>query len=92
MKYTMRGYLFDKQTGEPLPLLPGIIVSGYDEAFALIKELPLNFIGNVEGYDLVMGQADVIVSDGFSGNCQCNSRNHYSVGAYTDYRYGIREG
>ena len=37
MKYTMRGYLFDKQTGEPLPILPGIIVSGYDEAFELIK-------------------------------------------------------
>ncbi len=38
------------------------------EAFSLIKELPLNFIGNVEGYDLVMGQADVIVADGFAGN------------------------
>lgn len=38
------------------------------EAFNLIKELPLNFIGNVEGYDLVTGYADVIVSDGFSGN------------------------
>lgn len=38
------------------------------EAFKLIKELPLNFIGNVEGNDLVTGYADVIVSDGFSGN------------------------
>ena len=37
MKYAMRGYLFDKQTGEPLPILSGIIVSGYDEAFELIK-------------------------------------------------------
>jgi hypothetical protein len=37
MKYTMRGYLFDKQTKEPLPILPGIIVSGYDEALKLIK-------------------------------------------------------
>ena len=37
MKYAMRGYLFDKQTGAPLPILPGIIVSGYDEAFELIK-------------------------------------------------------
>ena len=37
MKYAMRGYLFDKQNGEPLPILPGIIVSGYDEAFDLIK-------------------------------------------------------
>ena len=37
MKYAMRGYLFDKQTKEPLPILPGIIVSGYDEALELIK-------------------------------------------------------
>ena len=37
MKYAMRGYLFDKQTREPLPILPGIVVSGYDEAFDLIK-------------------------------------------------------
>lgn len=39
MKYAMRGYLFDKQSGEPLPILPGIIVSGYDEAFDLIKSV-----------------------------------------------------
>jgi phosphate acyltransferase len=28
----------------------------------------LNFLGNVEGFDLPAGQADVIVSDGFTGN------------------------
>jgi hypothetical protein len=39
MKYAIRGYLFDKQSGEPLPILPGIIVSGYDEAFDLIKSV-----------------------------------------------------
>lgn len=39
MKYAMRGYLFDKQNGEPLPIIPGIIVSGYDEALELIKSV-----------------------------------------------------
>ncbi|MEO6120027.1 MAG: phosphate acyltransferase PlsX [Terriglobales bacterium] len=34
----------------------------------LMKELPLNFIGNVEGRDLYNGHADVIVCDGFIGN------------------------
>lgn len=29
---------------------------------------PLNFIGNVEGKDIYSGKADVIVSDGFTGN------------------------
>ena len=38
------------------------------EAFKLIKELPLNFVGNVEGRDLFNGKADVLVCDGFVGN------------------------
>src|SRR5437588_12913701 len=38
------------------------------EAFALLKQLPLNFIGNVEGRDIYSGKVDVIVSDGFVGN------------------------
>ena len=37
-------------------------------ASALLKTLPLNFIGNVEGRDLYTGHADVIVCDGFIGN------------------------
>ena len=38
------------------------------EAFHLLKQLPLNFIGNVEGRDLYNGKVDVIVADGFVGN------------------------
>jgi phosphate acyltransferase len=38
------------------------------EAYNLIKELPLNFVGNVEGRDLFNGEADVLVCDGFVGN------------------------
>src|ERR1051326_7708486 len=38
------------------------------EAFALLKQLRLNFLGNVEGRDLYNGRADVIVCDGFIGN------------------------
>lgn len=38
------------------------------EAFELIRTLPLNFIGNVEGNDLLTGYADVIVADGYAGN------------------------
>jgi phosphate acyltransferase len=38
------------------------------EAFQLLKQLPLNFVGNVEGRDLFNGHADVIVADGFVGN------------------------
>lgn len=35
---------------------------------ALLKAMPLNFIGNVEGRDLYTDRADVIVCDGFVGN------------------------
>ncbi|MFQ5878062.1 MAG: phosphate acyltransferase PlsX, partial [Acidobacteriota bacterium] len=38
------------------------------EAFRMLREAPLNFIGNVEGRDIFNGQADVIVCDGFIGN------------------------
>lgn len=37
-------------------------------ASQILKTLPLNFIGNVEGRDLYTGHADVIVCDGFIGN------------------------
>ncbi len=38
------------------------------KAFGLLKSLPVNFIGNVEGRDVYSGEADVIVCDGFIGN------------------------
>jgi phosphate acyltransferase len=38
------------------------------DTFALLKQLPLNFVGNVEGRDLYNGRVDVIVADGFVGN------------------------
>jgi len=37
-------------------------------AFELLKEADLNFIGNVEARDLLEGVADVVVTDGFTGN------------------------
>lgn len=38
------------------------------ETYPLLKESGLNFIGNVEGKELFGGQADVVVTDGFTGN------------------------
>jgi glycerol-3-phosphate acyltransferase PlsX len=38
------------------------------EAFERLQTAPLRFIGNVEGKDLFSGIADVVVSDGFTGN------------------------
>jgi phosphate acyltransferase len=38
------------------------------ETYQLLHQLPLRFVGNVEGRDLYSGTADVIVCDGFIGN------------------------
>ncbi|GIO21932.1 phosphate acyltransferase PlsX [Oceanobacillus sp. J11TS1] len=37
-------------------------------AFQLLENAPINFIGNVEARDILNGVADVVVTDGFSGN------------------------
>ncbi len=38
------------------------------DATPLLKSLPINFVGNVEGRDIFTGRVDVIVCDGFVGN------------------------
>lgn len=38
------------------------------ETYPLMKKLPVNFVGNVEGREVMSGDVDVIVTDGFSGN------------------------
>jgi len=38
------------------------------ESFNLLEKSGVNFIGNVEGKDVMYGVADVIVTDGFTGN------------------------
>lgn len=38
------------------------------EAYALLESSHLNFVGNVEGGDIFLGNCDVVVCDGFTGN------------------------
>ncbi|MEK5392023.1 phosphate acyltransferase PlsX [Margalitia sp. FSL K6-0131] len=38
------------------------------KAFELLKEVDINFVGNIESRDLLNGPADVVVTDGFTGN------------------------
>ncbi|ANE47506.1 phosphate acyltransferase [Paenibacillus swuensis] len=37
-------------------------------AFPLLKEAPIHFVGNVESRDVLQGNCDVLVCDGFVGN------------------------
>jgi phosphate acyltransferase len=38
------------------------------KAHSLLKESPLNFIGNIEAKELARGEVDVVACDGFAGN------------------------
>ena len=40
----------------------------YKESYALLKEAPINFVGNVESREIPKGDVDVVVADGFTGN------------------------
>ncbi len=66
----------EKIWGIPNPTV-GLMTNGREDnkgneltraAFALLKQSGLNFIGNLEGYDLPNGAAKVIVTDGLWGN------------------------
>ena len=57
------------------------------DAFQLLKQLPLNFVGNVEGRDLYNGKIDVIVADGFVGNVALK----ISEGVANLVRYTLKE-
>ncbi len=66
----------ERVLGIPNPRV-GIVSTGEEEgkgsilakeAFQLLEESGLNFVGNVEGKDIPLGLADVVVTDGFTGN------------------------
>lgn len=55
----------------------GLVSNGEEEGkgdeltkktYPLLKEAPFNFIGNIEGRDIMLGNCDVMVCDGFVGN------------------------
>ena len=56
-------------------------------AYDLLKQLPMNFVGNVEGRDLYNGKLDVIVCDGFVGNVALK----VSEGMVETVRYLLKE-
>ena len=77
LQFAVMGSVFLKYIGESENPRIGLISVGEEEkkgneltseAAKLIRATNLNFIGNVEGRDIVGDKADVIVCDGFTGN------------------------
>jgi glycerol-3-phosphate acyltransferase PlsX len=57
------------------------------ETFPLLKSAAdINFVGNIEGHDIVKGAADVIVTDGFTGNIVLKLIEGYSDDFLTSVR------
>ena len=76
-QFAVMGDIYSKTIFRTIKPKVGLLSIGEEEqkgneltraATPLLKTLPLNFIGNVEGRDLFTGAADVIVCDGFIGN------------------------
>lgn len=76
-QFAMIGHEYAKQVlGEANPKIGLLSIGEEDEkgnevtreAFRLLRNSSLNFVGNVEGRDVYTGMADVIVCDGFIGN------------------------
>jgi phosphate acyltransferase len=77
VQFAVMGHLFSKKiVGIASPRV-GLMSVGEEESkgneltkevHKVLKQVNLNFIGNVEGRDIYNGRADVIVCDGFTGN------------------------
>jgi len=59
------------------------------QTFPLLEAAPIHFIGNVEGRDLLLGDADVVVADGFVGNVALKTAEGASEYIFTLLREGI---
>jgi len=76
-EYAVMGTIYAKEMGGIKNPSVGLLSMGEEEGkgnevsndtFKLLKGSKLNFIGNVEGRDIMTKQVDVVVCDGFIGN------------------------
>lgn len=58
----------------------------------LREDSNINFIGNAEGRDILSGNFDVIVSDGFSGNIALKSCEGTALMMFSQIKNGIKKG
>ncbi len=77
LEYAVMGTIFSKEIyGTENPTI-GLLNVGEEEtkgnelslfAYELLKKSNLNFVGNVEGRDILKGKTDIVICDGFVGN------------------------
>lgn len=63
------------------------------ETFPMLKECQsINFIGNIEGRDILSGNVDVVVCDGYSGNIALKSCEGTALSMFSMIKDGIMSG
>ncbi len=62
------------------------------ETFAMLKQSSLNFVGNCEARDLLSGQFDVVVADGFDGNIALKTCEGTAGALFSLLKKGINDG
>lgn len=77
LQFAIMGSLYAERVRRVIKPRVGLLSNGEEagkgnqlvrEAYPLLAAAGLNFIGNVEGKDVIGGAADVVVTDGFTGN------------------------
>lgn len=61
------------------------------ETLPLLKEAPINFVGNREGNDFMSGDIDVMVADGFAGNALLKGTEGCATAILSILKQGIKE-
>lgn len=77
VQYAIMGSVYSEKVRSIIKPKVGLLNVGTEDgkgneltkkAFSHLQAAPINFIGNVEARDILSGVADVVVTDGFSGN------------------------
>lgn len=62
------------------------------QTYKLLQESSLNFVGNVEARDVMQGECDVLICDGFVGNVLLKSMEGTARSLFSEMKTAIRSG
>ena len=100
-QYGIMGSIFVKGiTGNESPVVRLLNVGAeegkgddlHKTAYEMLKNSELNFQGNIEARDVVFGETDVVVTDGFSGNIYLKSSEGMSLAIMGLFKQKLTEG
>ena len=100
-QYGIMGSIFVKGiTGNEAPVVRLLNVGAeegkgddlHKTAYDMLKESNLNFQGNIEARDVIFGETDIVVTDGFSGNIYLKSSEGMSLAIMGEFKRKLTEG